>query len=253
MSEFDWARDLTVNEYEWAREQTCSPLYDNQQVAIAKLFASTLGLPLHDDRWKNWDNFLAVYHANRLTKDKDAPILDAGACRDLTYSPSVFLPGLKKLGFTSLHGCNLDEGPPVEEDDILYQYADITETSYLDGQFAFVACLSVIEHGVDWRRFFPEMARILKVGGHLFVSFDYWDESVDTFGQKAFGVPIVIFTANDVMNMALHAKAYGLHLMKRPDLRCRERPVEWMGIRYTFMNLLFEKVREPTMNAVAAA
>jgi SAM-dependent methyltransferase len=232
-----------LSEDSWAREQTCTPLFNNGQVTIAKLFAAARGLPLHPDRWKNWDSYLAIHHVERLL-ELDDPILDAGACRVEPY-PSAFLPSLKKLGFTKLTGCNIDETEdPEVVDGVRYEYCDIERMPYANGQFAFITCLSTIEHGVDWRKYFIEAARVLRLDGYLFTSFDYWDTPVDTKGQKAFGAPIKIFTANDVMQMAIFAKEVGLDLMKRPVLNCKEAPVEWMGMRYTFMNLLMKKGRE---------
>lgn len=228
-----------LDEGTWAREQTNSALAGNNQVNIAKLFAAVHQLPLHPDKWKNWDSFLAIHHVHRLI-EKDEPVLDAGACRD-PASPSAFLPSLKKLGFKDLRGCNLDEGPSVIENGIAYEHNDITTTNYPNETFKFIACLSTIEHGVDWRKYYAEMVRILRPGGYLFTSFDYWHVPVDTKGQMAFGVPIKIFTANEVMQMAIYAKGCGLNLVKRPNLDCKERPVEWMGMSYTFMNLLMRK------------
>lgn len=225
-----------VDEFDWAREQTCVPLANDREVAVARVFAAAHQLPLHNDRWKNWDNFLAVHHAHRLCERGDA-VLDAGACRD-PASPSVFLPGLKKLGHTDLYGCNLDEIGQVEVDGIKYSHQDITWSTYTPDTFKFAACLSVIEHGVDFRRFFQEMRRIVAPGGFLFTSFDFWRTKVDTKGQMAFGVPIKIFDASDVMQMCVYATQLGFHVMKRPDLVGKDAPVEWMGMKYTFMNLL---------------
>lgn len=231
-----------IGESDWVREQTCVPLSGMGEVNVAKLFAAARGLPLHPDRWKNWDSYLAICHAERLLA-KDEPVLDAGACRDAVY-PSAFLPSLHKFGFTDLTGCNIEEVEDVEVvDGIRYEYCDIERMRYSGGSFSFIACLSTIEHGVDWRKYFIEAHRILRDGGYLFTSFDYWSTPVDTMGQQAFGSPIRIFTANDVMQMAIFAKEVGLDLMKRPVLNCKNAPVEWMGMRYTFMNLLMKKTR----------
>lgn len=231
-----------LDEFQWAREQTNTALSDSNQVNIAKLFAAVHQLPLHPDKWKNWDSFLAVHHVGRLV-EKDEHVLDAGACRDPS-SPSAFLPSLHKLGFSHLHGCNLDEVADVREGGAFYTHQNIEKTNYPAGYFKFVACLSTIEHGVDWRKYFAEMGRVLQPGGCLFTSFDYWHVPVDTKGQTAFGAPIKIFTANEVMQMAIFAKDCGLNLVKRPILDCKERPVEWMGMRYTFMNLLMRKASD---------
>jgi SAM-dependent methyltransferase len=234
-------KDLSFTEAEWARDQTCRPLGCNADVRVAEHFLKTDELPLHHDKWKNWDNYLAIHHAARLCIVHE-PVLDAGACRD-KGSPSAFLPGLHKLGFTDLRGCNLDEPKTDIEDGIMYQHQDITGTTYPGNYFRFVACLSVIEHGVNVNKYLAEMARIIAPGGYLFTSFDYWPNPVDTHGQTAFGVPIKIFTAQDVMSMANYAHNCGLRLMKRPILDAKERPVEWLGMRYTFMNLLMQKER----------
>jgi len=168
-------------------------------------------------------------------------MLDAGACRD-PGSPSVFLPSLAKMGFTDLTGCNIDEPEPGETvRGVRYEYCDIERMRYPEEKFQFVACLSCIEHGIDWRKYFIETARVLRPGGYLFTSFDYWFNPVDTKGQRAFGAPIKIFTSQDVMQMAVFAKECGLNLMKRPILDCKEAVVEWMGMKYTFMNLLMKK------------
>lgn len=230
--------DHEYSEVEWARAQTCAPLGSNAEVQIAEHLLKSLDLPLHHDKWKNWDNFLAIHHCQRLLIEHE-PVLDAGACRD-PNSPSAFLPSLKKLGFTDLRGCNIDEPHTVMDDGIVYNHQDITKTTYPGKYFRFIACLSVIEHGVDWRKYFAEMGRIVAPGGYVFTSFDYWPTPVDTGGQTAFGVPIHIFNEQEVMQMAIFAKSCGLNLMKRPVLQAKERPVEWMGMRYTFMNLLMK-------------
>src|SRR5262245_58818247 len=231
-----------IDEDNWAREQTCVPLSGMEQVNTAKMFAASYGLPLHPDKWKNWDSFLAIHHVCRLI-EPDQPVLDAGACRDV-LSPSAFLPSLRKLEFVNLTGCNIDEKEDCETvDGIYYEYCDIERMRYSGEHFAFIACLSTIEHGVDWKKYFIEAHRVLKPGGYLFTSFDYWETPVDTKGQNAFGAPIRIFTAQDVMQMAIFAKEVGLDLMRRPTLTCGDPLVEWMGLRYTFMNLLMRKSR----------
>lgn len=230
---------LIVDEQKWARVQTNTALQDEGAVSIARNLLNQHKIPLQGDRWKNWDQYLAIYHAARLT-NKDESVLDAGACRDPAY-PSTFLPGLQKLGFTSLHGCNLDEGALVVENNVKYQYGDVTASPYADARFAYVACLSVLEHGVDWRKFYIEMSRIIKAGGHLFVSFDYWVDPIDVGDRMAFGAPVKVFNKPDVMTMALFAHQFGLHLTKVPVFECKEPLVKWMGLEYTFFNLLFQR------------
>jgi FkbM family methyltransferase len=205
-------------------------------------------LPVHFDRPKNWDNFLAIWHAVNTT-GIDEPILDAGASK-----LSVFLPGLKAKGYTNLTGIDIIQTETEYVDGICYTYGDITRTSYNDGHFGFVACLSVIEHGVDDELFIKEMSRILRIDGHLMVSVDYWQDPIDTNGLVAFDVPVQIYSANDIRNLVRIAADNGLELVGDLFTDCDQRVVSWIGLDYTFMNLLFRKtantVKKTTDNQV---
>jgi glycosyltransferase involved in cell wall biosynthesis len=220
----------------WVQGQTNKPLRTAADVEFAASALTLLDLPLHPDRVKAWDTFLAIYYAG-IRCAADAPVLDAGVA-----DQSVFLPGLYRLGFTDLLGVNLDEGVlPVAQNGIRYQRGDITASGLPTDHFAFVACLSVIEHGVDWRKFLVEMRRILQPGGHLFVSFDYWQDPVETHGRMAFGAPIKIFTRSDIDRMVGFAEALGLEPTVPVELDCSERVVNWTGMDFTFMSLLLQK------------
>jgi SAM-dependent methyltransferase len=222
---------------DWVRGQTSAALRDGLAVEIAEVLLREAGLPLHPDRPKSWDTFLAVYHALDLGAIA-APVLDAGAER---YS--MLLPALRRLGAEDLTGINLVFGAPERIGGIVYRHGDVTASGLPSGRFGFVACLSVIEHGVDPAAFFREAARLLRPGGHAFVSFDYWEDGVDTGGQRAYGVPIRIFTRADVAHMQTDAAAAGLVTEGVGDFRCDERVAHWhrFGLRYTFANLLLRK------------
>lgn len=225
---------------EWAEAQTNRPLQNEEDVGYAYVASLQSDVRFHRERWKNWDNYLAVYHCLN-TCSRHLPVLDAGACRDPKY-PSAFLPTLADHGFTRLLGCNLDEpkGVVTHENGVHYQHADITDTTFEEDKFGFIACLSTIEHGVPVLDFLDEMYRILKPGGHLFVSFDYWQNHIDTKGVEAFGVPIKIFDLGATMDMCEYARRIGFTHSK-VNYSCGDPLVKWMGFEYTFMNLLFHK------------
>jgi SAM-dependent methyltransferase len=231
----DWFRNQDLRA--WVLRQTNAAMQDHDAARSAEALLKSLGLATHPDYPKNWDTFLAVYHAAMNAELLD-PILDAGAER---YS--VFLPSLKQLGYKDLKGVNLTFGAPDENDGITFEYGDVTSTGLPDQSYVFVACLSVIEHGVDVPAFMSESARLLKSGGSLFLSFDHWADPVDTFGQVAYGAPIRIFTCRDLDGMLSEAKKCRLFLNGSSDFRCRERVVHWKryGLRYTFANLLLRK------------
>ncbi len=223
----------------WAEQQTNRAMQSERDVDRAYIPLVERALPFHNERWKNWDATLAVHHAVHNAAPDDR-ILDAGACRDPKY-PSPFLPSLQKLGYQRLYGVNLDEKGTEYENGICYSHGDITLLDYPPGWFGYVACLSVIEHGVDYRGFLLEMARILRRGGYLFVSFDYWHDPIDTGDRTAFGVPVKIFSEGDVVRMIRYANDVGLDLSGPVDLACKDRVVKWLGLEYTFCNLLFQR------------
>ena len=221
----------------WALGQTNRALADRATALAAEQMLSDAGLPTHPDRLKNWDGFLALFHAVSRVGPLE-PVLDAGAER---YSN--FLPALRRLGYQDLTGLNLAFDAPFQHDGIQYQPGDITRTGFPDGSFAAIASLSVIEHGVDVAAFLAEAARLLRPGGTLFLSFDYWITPVATGGRQAYGVPIRIFSLNDVSAMIASAWRLGLVLDDAADFTCREQAVHWQrfDLRYTFANLLLRK------------
>lgn len=200
-------------------------------------FTTQAGLPAHPDRSKCWDGLLATVHACGTTA-RDTPVLDAGAER---YS--TFLPGLRRLGFTNLTGINTVFEAEQHIDGMNFRPGDVTGSDLPSAAFGFIACLSVIEHGVDLPAFFGEQARLLRPGGHLFVSFDYWETPVDTSGLSAYGVPIHIFSHTELDAMIALAATVGLVVVGPTDFSCSEKAVSWerFGLRYTFGNILLRR------------
>lgn len=205
----------------------------DQFVSLTK----STNLPIHPDVPKNWDNYLAVYLALTTTSTNDN-ILDAGSSK-----LSSFLPCLRSQGYTNLVGIDLLQKTTEYVNDICYQYGDITQTDFDDGHFSFVACLSVLEHGVDDEKFLKEMSRIIKLNGHLAVSVDYWETPIDTQNKTAFDVPVQIYSAADVNHFVLLAQKYGFEPISPVSTQCEDRVVDWIGLQYTFMNLCFKKVK----------
>jgi SAM-dependent methyltransferase len=199
-----------------------------------------LGLPLVSDPPKNWD-CLAALDVILATTTRRAPVLDAGAER---YSQ--LLPWLALYGYRRLEGINLAFTQPERRGPILYRYGDITRTDYPPATFDAIACLSVIEHGVDPAAFVREMTRILKPGGVLVVSTDYWPEPVETRGQVAYSVPVHIFTAPELRALLAEAEQEGLVLTGPLDLRSDERVVHWrqVDLDYTFVIFTLRKDAE---------
>ncbi len=196
------------------------------------------GFVYRADAPKNWDNFKALQQVFANHTDIQTPILDAGGIQ-----ASAFLPTLEKFGYTRLVALDLSNpDPPKTAGNIIYKRGDITETFYPAAYFGAVACLSVIEHGVNLELFFTEMARIIKSGGSLIVSTDYWADKIENpDGRTAYGVPVNIFSRDDIVKIIHHATTVGFNLTSEPDLECQDRTIDWMGFQYTFLILCFAK------------
>lgn len=203
--------------------------WDEVEASIEQL--SNIGLPIFKDLSKNWDS-LAALDMILKTTDREARVFDAGGA---LYS--MILPWLFLYGYKNLIAENLAFGTKTIRGPILYKYGDITKTTYSDQHFDTITCLSVIEHGVDLNKYFCEMARILKTGGILITSTDYYESPIDTKGQKAYGCPIHIFNREEIIEALEIAQHYGLNPVSPLDLTSEEKPVHWkkFNLRYTFV------------------
>lgn len=132
---------------------------------------------------------------------------------------------------------------PVRRGAIRYSGDDVHRTRFADGSFAAAVCQSVVEHGVDLPRFFAEARRVIRPGGFLLLSTDYWPEKVDTAGETMYGLPWTIFSRPE-LESRIRAEGFGLlgeldGSVGEPVLRLRDR-------RYTFIFLAFQRSTAPT-------
>ncbi len=198
---------------------------------------NSLGLPKHNDLPKNWDTLAALSQiVNSSLIEKSSAILDAGG----EYY-SVILYQLALYGYANLHCVNLAFTSSMKIGSITYQKGDITETTFEEKTFAAITCLSVIEHIVNIEKYFGEMSRILKDDGILFISTDYWKDTIDTQGKKSYGNPFKIYDSRGVNHMIDMAKEFKLELIAPVKLYCKNKVVSCDGFKYTFLYLTFKK------------
>lgn len=196
---------------------------------------ATLGLPLMSEPAKNWDS-LAALDCILENTDPTANVLDAGA-----ELYSRILPWLFLYGYKNIRGNNLAFYKRTNRGPVVYEPGDITHTMYGDGAFDAITCLSVVEHGVDLPAYFREMSRVLKPGGILLTSTDYWQTPLDTRGQRAYGVPVHIFTEAEIRDAIETAKQSGFQPTGPIHFGCKEPVVRWLDIDYTFILFTLRK------------
>jgi SAM-dependent methyltransferase len=199
--------------------------------------AKAARLPLHRGAEKNWDHLAAVFAILGSTTIS-ARVLDAGA----EFYSNV-LPTLFAYGYRNLYGINLSFTAEARRGPIRYLPGDITRTEFADNFFDAVSCMSVIEHGVPLEGYLREMYRVLKPGGLLITSTDYYPTAVDTEGKMAHGAAIKIFTKPEIEAILRLAESVGFERTGEVDLECSERPVQWekFGLEYSFVIFTLRK------------
>ncbi len=223
-------------------------LRSGRQVDEAVEYLRSRAVPLHGTRWKNWDHALLLRRAEAL--GADAAIADLGSGHGHT------LDALHAAGQRSLTGIDLQLQRSMRlrrlawsvglgrfRPAFLIRQGDLTRTGLPTASVELASCISVVEHGVDLEGFYRECARILRPGGRLLVTTDYWPEKVEPRRPiELFGLPWRVFDAEAVEAMIRSAAGHGLHLQRRPgDLDAGERVVSFEGLEYTFIALDFER------------
>jgi SAM-dependent methyltransferase len=229
-----------------------------EEVAAARAAARRLGLVAVPETVKSWDNLLALrIIASRHGRPDDA-IADLG-CRS-----GILLTWLSEVGYRNLAGCDLQTPfPPVRSalrarlwrtaavGAAMYARhrghmvkASVENTGLPRESFSAVTAMSVIEHGVDVPRFFAEAMRLLRPGGTLVVSTDYWPTTIDVGALRRFALSHGqdrIFDRSSIAELCEVARAAGFSGPAALDLEAEQPIVNSSGFRYTFIVLAFQR------------
>jgi SAM-dependent methyltransferase len=218
-------------------------LQDWEEVGVAVRRLRLEGLPGHLVPEKNWDLSLLVDLTAELARD--AHVADMG-CAGL-YGVEL----LSRLGFRNVSGLDLSipwqhrlrsfRRRARKTGYTLYR-RDITKTRLRAGSFDALSCLSVIEHGVDPAQFAAEAARLLRTGGRLLVTTDFWPDPPNTGPADHFGLPWRIFGRDDLNQLVLTFASAGLRRTETSTSDVNQAVVHWSGCDYTFVALTFVRV-----------
>lgn len=220
------------------------------EIGEANKFLSRNNLPKHShNAEKSWD----LYQLYTIVKSmpQEIRIIDLG-CGDL-----FALKLLYAMGFKNLYGIDLSlplrnrlnqiyimcKNRSVRVPFYLYK-EDLTKTHFSEQMFDLIVCVSVIEHGVDIEKFFWESYRLLKPGGILFLTTDYWEEKINVGKvNKPFNFTWKIFSKEDIEDIINTAYKLNFSLYKNSDIpACSDRCIIWNNQEYTFLALVFKKL-----------
>lgn len=198
--------------------------------------AGLLPRPFVPDPVKSWDVLMAV-EALTLNDGRSAGILDLG-CKN-----SAICPCLAALGFTNLHGIDLDRSVRRQPTfgPIRWHVGNFYNCPFSDCTFDAIVAISTIEHGLDLARLTKEIGRLLVPGGLFVFSIDYHQSKLETSGLRPYGLEWTVFSQDDVMQLLGLFREHGL--MPAGDLRFdqQESPIRWMGLAYTFLFGVLQK------------
>ena len=183
---------------------------------------------------KDWD----LQHI--LPEICDGNFLDMG-CYGSHVIKNLSIKGING----NMVGIDLSE-PDMQLPNAKYLVGDPMNVPMDSGYFKHIACLSVIEHQVDFTKFAHEASRLLEVGGKLFVTFDYWEPPIKS-NIKMFGLEWNPLGIKDVNQLVAECKSVGLHLVDDIDWTIQEKVIVrgyWApgDFGYTFGIVTFQKL-----------
>lgn len=221
-----------------------------EEIGSAHKFLALNDLPRHGSAEKCWDL--------RLLYDIVEPLPRTAKIIDLGCSGVHTLKFLYALGFQNLTGVDLKPAVTDRINQVLRMWRgrtltrpfklyrrDITQTRFPQKTFDLATCVSVIEHGLDFEKFLIESSRILKPGGLLFVTADYWQEKIDISGDPGeYGLAWNILCKKDIEDIIELAGRFEFELYEDGGIpKCADRCTAWHRREFTFIAVVLRKLK----------
>lgn len=233
-------------------------LQDEQEILKAIQWLRERGILQHTEKSKNFD-LMTIY--NLLDSvPRNISIVDLG-CGPSKYG-CVTLNSLAKAGFKNLVG--IDLCVPwyarcgnliaflrygIWKNKYILKKGDICKTGLPRASVDFAIMLSVIEHGVPLKDLVKELARIVRHGGLIYISTDYWPgglgeaQIIRTGSSRNIPMSWKVFGLEDIKNLIELANDVGLILKTSMDIPAADRAVViWHNNSYTFISLVFKNI-----------
>ncbi len=193
-------------------------LQTRREVDECTTFLKDNGFVFHAMICKNWDIAKIIPHIG------DGNVLDMGS------AGSFILENTLKKGCVGLkYGIDISypEGHKSPIEGIGLIRGDLMNTPFMDDTFDYVTCLSVIEHEVDYFMLSVECNRIMRKGGKLFITFDYWNPKVDTtdVGTALYGLKWTILDKSDVLELIKQLENNGFVMSDEMDWTIQDRVI----------------------------
>jgi SAM-dependent methyltransferase len=224
---------LKINETGIAAKMFCKFLRARTEIEKCTQYLFENGLASHAVVCKDWEI------AHIISDLSDGNLLDMGSSDSYILKNAV-IKGIKG----EKYGIDL-RLPNVPLASVKYLIGDLLKVPLPAAYFDNITCLSVLEHGVDIRRFAMEASRLLKEKGTLYVTFDFWDPKTSA-NMRLYGLEWNIFDRNEVHRLVAECKNQGLDLTEDIDWTVEKPLIDanyWAPAKvgYTFGMLSFTK------------
>lgn len=175
-------------------------LKNREQINMSTQWLKDNGYVSHPISCKDWELCMVTQNL------KDGDLMDAGADGSFVLHNAI-KKGIKgrKVGIDLMEvgGDNAAEGAE-------YFKGDLQRTNFDNNSFDTITSCSVLEHQVNFDDFAKEMSRLLRRGGDLYVSCDFWPEKIDTSLTKLYSLDWNILSKQEAENFIDTCARYGL-------------------------------------------